>query len=266
MDWSRTKTIFIMVFLVLDIFLLYQFLDKKDSTELESFSEATAEEQMKEEGITFPSLPNEEIKENILIAKRKEFSKEDTSKLKNQQVSINDETTLVATLDESIIVNKEFKPSELAEFLKENIYQGESYKFWSLDEASNSIVYYQSFGNKTFYNNTNAKLTFRLNENREIVSYEQTYLKDIESMNKKETVITANQAIVTLFDKGYLPENSKISKDDVKLGYYNLLKSSSASYLLTPTWWIRVNDKDMFVKAFDGEVIELDTEEKILLE
>lgn len=266
MDWNRTKTIFIMVFLVLDIFLLYQFLDKKDSNDLESLLEATAEEQMKEDGITFPSLPNEEIKENILIAKRKEFSKEDTSKLKNQQVSINEETTLAASLDKSIIVNEDFKPSELAEFLKENIYQGESYKFWSFDEASNSIVYYQSYGNKTFYNNTNAKLTLRLNENREIVSYEQTYLNGIEPMNKKETVITANQAIVTLYDKGYLPENSKISKDDVDLGYYNLLKSSSASYLLTPTWWVRVNGKDMFVKAFDGEVIELDTEEKIILE
>lgn len=255
-----------MVFLVLDIFLLYQFLDKKDSTQIDPITEASVEEQMKEDGIKFPSLPNEEKQENILIAKRKEFSKDDSKKLENQQVSINDETTLVGTFEKSIIVNEEFKPGELAEFLKENIYQGERYKFWSYEESSNSIIYYQSFGNKTFYNNTNAKLTLRLNENREIVSYEQTYLEDIKPMNKKESVISANQAIANLFNKGHLPEKSEISKDDVELGYYNLLKSSSASYLLTPTWWVKVNGKDMFVKAFDGEVIELNTEEKILLE
>jgi regulatory protein YycI of two-component signal transduction system YycFG len=103
-----------------------------------------------------------------------------------------------------------------------------------------------------------------LNDNREIVSYEQTYLEDIKPMNNKKAILPALKAVVTLYNNDYLPENSKITT--VKLGYYNLLKSSSASYLLTPTWRVKVNNKDMFVKAFDGEIIELDTEEKLLME
>lgn len=264
MDWSKTKTIFIMVFLVLDIFLLYQFLEKKKTNQFESIPETSVEDQMKQEEIIIPDLQNEQVKENILMGKRKEFSKDDSKKFKNQELFLDEKTKLIATLKKTIIVSKDFDPDELSEFLKENIYEGQSYKFWSFDKKSNSIVYYQSYGNKIFYNNTNAKLTLMLNENREIVSYEQTFLEDIKPMNKKEEVLRPFKAIVTLYNKGYLPEKSEIT--DVELGYYSLLKSSTASYLLTPTWRIVVDGKDMFVKAFDGEVIELDTEDKILLE
>ncbi|RFU62485.1 two-component system regulatory protein YycI [Peribacillus glennii] len=266
MDWSKTKTIFIMVFLVLDIFLLYQFYEKKKTNQPDYLTETTAEEQMKQERITLPEFQNEPVKESILMGNRKEFSKDDSKKFKNQELSLDDKTRLVANFKKTTTVSKDFDPNELAGFLKENIYEGQSYKFWEFDQPSNRIIYYQSYGNKTFYNNTNAKLTLRLNEKREIVAYEQTYLEDIKPMNKKQEILPANKAIVQLYNKGSLPESTKITNEDVELGYYSLLKSSSSSYLLTPTWRIKVNGKDMYVKAFDGEVIELDTEEKIQLE
>ncbi|PLT36019.1 two-component system regulatory protein YycI [Bacillus sp. V5-8f] len=266
MDWSKTKTIFIMVFLVLDIFLLYQFLEKKKTNQMDYLTVTSTEEQMKQEQITIPDVQNEPVKESILMAKRKEFSKEDIKDDKNQEWFFDNKTRLIATLKKTTIVGKDFDPNQLAEFLKENIYEGQSYKFWEFDRSNNTIIYYQSYGNKTFYNNTNAKLVLRLNEKREIVSYEQTYLENIKPMNKKEEILPVNKAIVALYSKGALPENTEITNEDVELGYYSLLKSSSSSYLLTPTWRISVNGKDMFVKAFDGEVIELDTEEKIQLE
>ncbi len=50
----------------------------------------------------------------------------------------------------------------------------------------------------------------------------------------------------------------------MELGYYNSLQTTSATHLLVPTWRVVVNDEeDLFVNAFDGEVIELNTEEKI---
>ena len=44
MDWNKSKSIFIMVFFVLDIFLLYQFLEKKDNYQFEYITEATIED------------------------------------------------------------------------------------------------------------------------------------------------------------------------------------------------------------------------------
>ena len=52
MDWSKTKSIFIMVFFVLDIFLLYQYLEKKDNYQFEYIAEATLEDRLQEEEIT----------------------------------------------------------------------------------------------------------------------------------------------------------------------------------------------------------------------
>ena len=58
MDWSKTKSIFIIVFFVLDIFLLYQFLEKKDNYQFEYFAEATIEDRLQENEITYILLQN----------------------------------------------------------------------------------------------------------------------------------------------------------------------------------------------------------------
>src|SRR4051812_25110580 len=88
MDWSKTKSIFIMVFFVLDIFLLYQFLEKKDNYQFEYIAEATLEDRLQGDEITYVSLPKQKLKDQFLIAKSKIFEKEDTKDLQNQKVKI----------------------------------------------------------------------------------------------------------------------------------------------------------------------------------
>ena len=77
MDWSKTKSIFIMVFFVLDIFLLYQFLEKKDNYQFEYFAEATIEDQLQGDEITYDSLPKQNLREQFLTAQSKIFKMED---------------------------------------------------------------------------------------------------------------------------------------------------------------------------------------------
>ena len=72
MDWSKTKSIFIMVFFILDIFLLYQFLEKKDNYQFEYITEATIEDRLQEDEITYVALPKQN-KEQFLIAQSKIF-------------------------------------------------------------------------------------------------------------------------------------------------------------------------------------------------
>ena len=59
MDWSKTKTIFIITFLILDCFLGYQFMEKRNSSQLDVLLEATIEDQLKANGITYVQLPKE---------------------------------------------------------------------------------------------------------------------------------------------------------------------------------------------------------------
>jgi regulatory protein YycI of two-component signal transduction system YycFG len=262
MDWSKTKTIFILVFLILDIFLVYQYFEKRNSNQLEFIAESTFEERLKENEIKYSNLPKETTKERYLSAKSKNFSKDDMKKLKGQKVTIYDNQKIFSKLDKPFALGEKIYSEALDAFVKENILNGDQYKYWGVDEDSNAIIYYQMHEEKMFYNNVNGKLTLFFNENKEIVSYEQTLLENIEEFNEEEEVLPAIKAIETLYYKGYLRPKSEVTK--VELGYYTLVQLT-ASHVLTPTWHVVIDGKeDLFVNAFEGQIIHLNTEENIL--
>ncbi|MFD0050655.1 two-component system regulatory protein YycI [Actinomycetes bacterium NPDC127524] len=266
MDWNKTKTIFIMVFLILDIFLLYQFIEKRNSSKYDLMSKTSTEDLIKEDDIKYVNMPKESLKEKFLIAKSKVFEKKDIQELQNQKVQIlSGGTQIRGIFKNKISLSDKFQSNQLDTYLKGNILNGDQYRFWSYDKTNNVLIYYQYADNKTFFNNSKGKLKLFLNDNREIASYEQTFLEGInEQSNKEKEILPASQAIENLYIDGDIPAKSEVKAE---LGYYNSLQSSSVSNLLIPTWKITVNDKkDLFVNAFDGEIIELNTEEKILLE
>ena len=69
MDWNKTKTLFILIFLVLDVFLFYQYYMKVTSSEYELLAESSFEDRMKENEITYPTLPKQTSEEAYLSAK-----------------------------------------------------------------------------------------------------------------------------------------------------------------------------------------------------
>ncbi|WP_019243367.1 MULTISPECIES: two-component system regulatory protein YycI [Bacillus] len=261
MDWSKTKTIFIAVFLVLNIFLLYQYVEKVSSNKLETLSESTLDELLAENEIKINELPKKVTKEQYLSGKSKTFKREDLKKLKGQKKAIIfNEVKIYSKLDKPFPLGEKLHSEALDALVKESVLNGDQYKFWKVEEDSNSIVYYQTYEDKVIFDNTNAKLTLYINGKREVDSYEQTYIENIEPFNEKEEVLTAEKAIETIYKKGFLPAKSEISK--VEIGYYNLALLT-ASHVLTPTWHIVLNgEEDLFVNAIDGQIIQLDEEDE----
>jgi regulatory protein YycI of two-component signal transduction system YycFG len=253
-----------MVFFILNIFLLYQFLEKINDYQYENFAESSTEELLKEDEISIETpLSKQKVKDQFLIAKSKTFEKEDIQYLKNQKAKIIDDKKLVGTFKTPVSMKAEIHAADLDIFLKEYILNGNDYHFWSYDKINQTIICYQVADKKMFYNNSKGKVTLYLNKKGEIVSYEQMYLEGIEKFNKPKELISALTAIGELYDNGDIAPKSKVT--NVKLGFYNSLQTTSVSHLLVPTWWVVLNDEtDLFVNAFDGEVIELNTEEKIL--
>lgn len=257
MDWSKTKTIFIIVFLVLNAFLLYQYIDKKTANDYEYFAKSSIEEELKENEITYPTLPNQAIKEQYLNATSKQFTKDELKKLKNQTASTFNDQKVFSVFDKALLLGSAQHSEALDTFVKENILHGEDYRFWKVDESTNSIVYYQAYNGKVIFNNSNAKLVLFLNSNYQVTSYEQTYLENVEQFNEEEEVLQAIKAITMLYNMGYIPSKSNITK--VELGYYDLIQLTS-SHVLRPVWHIVLDEKeDFFVNAFDGQIIQVDT-------
>ena len=261
MDWSKTKSIFIIVFFVLDIFLLYQFLEKKDNYQFEYFAEATIEDQLQGDEITYDSLPKQNLREQFLTAQSKIFKMEDIVDLPNQKVKVVDQTKLSGSFDKPISISKNFQSSELEKLVKDHMLYGSEYRYWDYDETEREIIFYQTWDKKMFFNNSKGKITLFLDKENQVISYEQTYLENIKKVNEEKDLVTAFKALEALYENDYIEPKSEVTKVD--LGYYNSLQTTSATHLLVPVWRVVINNElDLFVNAFDGGIIELNTEEK----
>lgn len=257
MDWNKTKGLFIVVFLILDVFLLYQFLDFR-AAKLEINKESTIEERLKAEGITYHVGTQERLREKTISAKPKEFSKEELNILKDQTVVIDNKRTIRSTLNKPIPIGTgEGKYFELESFIDKNVYSGSEYKFWRKEDGK--ITYYQTYKGRLLFNNKNGALVFMMNDKNEVVSYVQTLLDDIEEFNENQEINPPIQAVESLLNGGYLSQGSEVSKGE--LGFYTLIEVSESKVLvLVPTWHFTVNkQEDYFVKGIEGQV--LNTEE-----
>lgn len=259
MDWSKIKTIFIISFLILDLYLMYQFLLIRDANKYKYVSEVSLEYKLKTDEITFGELPKMNSTDMYLTAKPKEFNDKDIEKLKDQSTTVIEKTMLHSVLDKPVSLNHNFDAAEAQNFVKTSILFGEQYGFWEMDEDSRTITFYQEFDNKMFYENISGKVILFLNDKLEITSYEQTYLDEIDNLTEKEEILSPIKGIETLYQKGLLKPKSKITS--VELGYSTLVQLA-ASQVLTPTWHIVVEDNDhLYVNAFEGQIIQFNKDE-----
>jgi regulatory protein YycI of two-component signal transduction system YycFG len=264
MDWSKIKTIFILTFLILDVYLFYQFIKIRDDNKYEFATEATLEDKLKADEIKYVELPKTPAKEQYISTKPKIFTKEDLDKLKGQMAYLKDATTIDSAFIKPIQLSSKFSVSEVTSYLRENILYGDHYQFFSKNDKKGTITFYQQYENKEFYKDISGTVTLNINKDNKITSYEQTYLIGLDKMSTNEEVLPPINAIETLHQKGLLKAKSKIT--NIELGYSTLVQLA-ASQVLTPTWRVVVNDKeDLFVNAFEGQVINFNSDENKAVE
>lgn len=260
MDWSKIKTIFILTFLILDVYLFYQFMKIRDANKYEFITEASFEDKLKADDIKYVELPKTTIKGQYISAKPKVFDKTDPAKLKGQKAFLlNDGTTIESTLENPIQMDSKFEEGDLSNFLNENVLYGDQYKYFSKNDKK--ITLYQQYETNTFYKNSSAMIVLNINKDNQISSYEQTYLSEIDKLTTKEEILTPLKAIETLHQKGLIKPKSKVT--NVELGYSTLVHLT-ASQVLAPTWRIIVNNKEsLYVNGFEGQIINFNSDGNI---
>ncbi|MBO0994871.1 two-component system regulatory protein YycI [Bacillus sp. SD088] len=270
MDWGKIKAIFIIAFLVLDVFLLTQLQVKREQYEVSTNTTATLAENLKADGVEYDELSEETVMDHYLSANTKTFTKEMFKDLKDQEIQLNDGTAIHSQLAKPFLLESFEDPEALNEFVQENVVNGEQYAFWGYDEEDDSIIYFQEAEEDKFiFMNQSAQLTFHLNDDGAVVSYDQTMLDPIEPINDEEDEVLAPiRAIEALYHRGALTDSKIVGK--VKLGYYTLV-NMEATQVLTPTWHVIVEKDgermDMLVNAYEGNVIQgKPDKEKTLLE
>lgn len=264
MDFRRIKIIFIITFATLNIYLLSVLLEK-NATTLSFGSESTTlniEEAMKADDIEFPTLSTDQEKIPLLKTDKGVTLETDQSKLVNQ-TTVFEDGVLFSTLSEPIPL--EIDAEELAivdrtpitDFiLQGNVLNGAEYSFLTYLPLRRQLVYAQVANNIPIGDSTGS-ITFNLDPDYEVISYEQTFAGEAEVQGNSRTVISQKRAVEALYLNNQIPANSTVRA--VQLTYYRTLSLSDMD-IYSPMWYIEIEIENAPVEirrvdALTGSII-----------
>lgn len=263
MDWSRIKTIFIITFLLLDIFLAYEVIAKRSRNQLDVLTDTSIEEKLEADEIKYVDLPKEVVKDTYISAQSKTITDEELKQLKlskKQEITLINSVTIQSKVKEELYVPEKNKQFFFNQFLKEYVYNGEQYQYWKVDENEKSVYFFQKYKGKVIYYNNSAMVILKYDDENKVIGYEQTmlaHITDMEPTGGSQELIPAIKALEILYEKNEIPSKSKVTK--VELGYFKLIPDETDIQVITPTWHFVVNDEsDLFVNAIEGQVVRLE--------
>lgn len=261
MDWSKTKSIFIGVFLILNVFLYSQYVNTySEAKNLELLGKSNdIEARLKEENITYAKLTESIETLPYISAKVKKYSLDELPTNSNQNYKLINDYKLVVTFKAPIKLISTKQEATLNDFLRQYIYEGQSFELWEIDEKARTATFFQRFNDRVLYYNENGEVKVYWNENGEVFKYEQSMLDNIEEIEQDEPILPPLQILQTLYAKNLLKPDSHITT--VKLGYSTLIQETQTQ-VLTPTWKVRVQvadgkEEQYFVNAIEGKVIDI---------
>ncbi|MEF2291199.1 MULTISPECIES: two-component system regulatory protein YycI [Virgibacillus] len=260
MQWSQIKTLFILCFLILNIYLFVEFMDKQssiDSYDRTNPNEPTLEEELKQENIKIRDYHIDVKKDTYMNIAPKKYTETDYNKikaLKNQETELINGSLLVSRFDEPIPMPKQPNNASVSQLLKKYIASSDGYKYYGWDKDANVLLLFQKNKDRTIYYNRYGLILVFLNEDNEMIYYTQTMLGDAQEQGEPSTLYEPMSAIGTLFDQNELYSKDTIT--DVEYGYYTRIASETgASQVFAPTYKITVNEeRNYFVGAVEPYV------------
>lgn len=296
MNWSRTQLIFIVTFLVLDLFLGFQLYDKREhADQVLPLEEKTLQQKLDASDIKLPpkmpetesaayikgtaqafatEQPVDNEKNNPKKDKQKpkkvllpELAKLETQNGKKiQQISVTgDHNTIISSkLVDPVKIPDHPTSSDISTFLNTYVYKGSEYHLWKWDEATSSFLFVQMYHNRPIFTKNrvrNGSLQL-LTKDGKVIGYEQTYL-DLKKYSKNKDILKPLQAIGNLFKDNDLTVGDTV--ESMEIGYYNLIEQDlGESKVFVPVWhvWIKPKGskehKEYFVNALTGVIQTLD--------
>lgn len=262
MQWGQIKTLFILSFLILNVYLFIQFLEKQKEADLGILEseESTIEEQLENENISIKSLPDELAKEPFISVRQKKFTEDEQKELdgfSDQKTVVIDQNVIVSLFNKPVPISKDESAETIESFVKESFIYPEAYEFWDWNKDLNILIFFQKENERPIYYNQNGMILIFLNEDDEMVFYTQTMLDDAESRQDKSSLIKPITAVEKLFNENELQYGDKVTT--VNIGFHTRTPLTNGVQVFVPAWKVTVNDeRDYFVNAIEGWVFSGD--------
>ncbi|WP_096186054.1 two-component system regulatory protein YycI [Evansella halocellulosilytica] len=261
MDFSKTKTIFIITFLILNIFLTFQLVEKRTSGNISSLSPTSLQLELNEWNIDVHIDDAEETQRGSYISgTTRSFSEERVQRqLDGQNVQLIDEYEIYSELEDPYQLSDDNLRARVDAFLQQNILYGDEYQFSHYDEERNIIALHQTYEGRPIdqYKRSRVHLVLTLNEDFQVVAYNQQYM-EITPQGGEQEMLSPMEAIKTLLREQLIPENTVI--DNVQLGYNSQIQTTVEIQVFSPVWQIQVNDEIYLVSAIESDVQRVESE------
>lgn len=270
MDFKKIENIFLMTFLLLNIYLLISYLNRSDIQYASTApDQVNLLREMEQIGIDLPNLTEENQQVYYVQADRNSLLEDNVDQLENQAGSIAQDGTLYnSILSDPIEI--EGTPEEGftdADFERLNAFInspavlfGEEYTFLRYDQADNRFVFAQEVNGIPVADGT-SEISLFYGSDGNIISYQQSFAGPMTIQGSPLDVITDRQAIETLFQNNEISSNSIIGQPI--LSYQRTLYLEDLS-MYGPIWYVPVTDSSgervLRVDAFERSIIQEPTE------
>ncbi|MHA6250307.1 two-component system regulatory protein YycI [Oceanobacillus sp. CAU 1775] len=260
MQWGHIKTVFILSFLILNIFLFGAFNDRQQEVGYIANQEVTIEEQLAAEDITYGDFNVDITEATYISVMQRTLSDEELEQLDamdNQDIVVFENNHIISELDNPFEIQPNMSPEAIEALLQGNVLYSEEFQFWDWNEELNILVFFQTKEGRSIYYNESGLLLVYLDEDNQATHYTQTILGESEVQGDLVTLNQPTQVIGILFNGNHLQRGDEIT--DVNMGYYSRI-SAEGIQVFAPTWKIEVNDeRHHFVNAIEGIIYDSDS-------
>lgn len=265
MQWGQIKTLLIVSFLILDVYLFVQFMEKKEAADIGILEQYTSsiEEQLQDDRITFESLPDEEYEETFISVQQNEFTEEDLAKEqtdKDQVTRVVQNDLIVSQVEDKVSISDSVTDEQIEQIFSQLVYFSDEYSFWNWNKDKNVLIFFQNKFDRPVYYNQNGLVLLFLNDDNELQFYIQSMLGEAESLAEKRKLMEPMQAIETLYRANELSFDSHINK--VNIGFHTRVPADTDVQVFAPIWKVKVNEEtDYFINAIEGFIFSTDENE-----
>lgn len=259
MQWGHIKTLFILSFLILNIYLVTAFIDRQQDVGYLDNQELSIEDQLAAENITYDDIQDDVTESTYISVTQKLLTTEEIEQLDNMKGQITEvfNNSLIASeFKTPISIPKSANKEAIEELIQGRVLYGEEYALWDWNEELNLLVFFQKKENEEIYYNKSGLLLVYLNKDNKITHYTQTILGESEIQSDPITLNRPSQVIGILYRGNDLNHGDEVT--EVDMGYYSRITTEGIQ-VFAPTWKVEVNgDRNHFVNAIEGVVYETD--------
>ncbi|WAE45081.1 two-component system regulatory protein YycI [Levilactobacillus brevis] len=274
MDFRRIEWLFLVAFIVIDIFLFAAFQrdtsGETDTSSNRSSSDTTILKEMRADNISFKA-PSKKSGEGYYISTSNDSSiKSNLTSLSNQTVRYQSDGTITSTFKTPITGVDTQHPDKTLDTVVSNstlILNGTDYTYNAKLSSRNTVVYTQEVADGPIYSRY-GEIRFSLTNAGTVTGYTQGYLANVSTLREKTETISERKALIWLYQYNQIPNNTKVVWTKLAYTRYFNLKNSS---VYIPTWVIAVRSNSgnnagvlqlKHMNAFTGAILSNDSNVK----